>query len=128
MFLLPTFPLVDQIKTHFIIWKLIDLGFRYSFCLLLLNGLICIFKTSNIFIKKVLNRKIVDSKIYQFWSTLVCNHPSTKIWIYNTSMYVCAKEYNQNSNLQHWLFYHPLPTFIQNFVQFYLSSNCFFQL
>jgi hypothetical protein len=56
MFLLPTFPLVDQIRAHVIIWKPVSLGFRYSFCLLLSNGLIWIPKTSNICKLKVLKK------------------------------------------------------------------------
>jgi hypothetical protein len=77
MFLLPNFPLANQIGAHVIIWKLVSLGFRYSSCLLPSNGLICIPKTSNTCIKNYEKGKL-DSKICHFWSTLVCNHLSIK--------------------------------------------------
>jgi hypothetical protein len=78
MFLFSTFPLAYEIKVHVIIWKLVSLRFRYSFCLLPSNGLIFIIKTSNICIQNSIN-KTMDSKICHFWFTLVCNHPTTQV-------------------------------------------------
>ncbi len=50
--MLLTFLLTNETKTCIMTWKLVSLGFRYSSCLLLSNGLICIPKTSNIYIRK----------------------------------------------------------------------------
>ncbi len=66
MFFLPTFPLVDQIEAHVIIWKLVSLGFMYSFYLLPSNGLICIPKTSNIGIKIYEKGKLWNPKFATF--------------------------------------------------------------
>jgi len=60
MFLLPTFPLIDQIEPHVIIWKLISLGFMYYSCPIPSNGLICILKTSNIIFQNL------EEKTYGF--------------------------------------------------------------
>ncbi len=51
MFLLLTFPLVDQIESYGIILKLVSLKVRYYTCLLLSNGKFYIPKTTNISIK-----------------------------------------------------------------------------
>jgi hypothetical protein len=65
-FLLPTFPLVDKIGAHFIIWKHVSLGFKYYSCLLPLNGLIYIPKTSNICIKNSKKGKLWTPKFATF--------------------------------------------------------------
>jgi hypothetical protein len=96
MFFLLNFPLLDQIGACVIIWKLVSLGFRYFSCLLLWNGLICIPKTSNIYIRNYEKWKLwtphvallMHLKVHSPYKRLPCYTTSHKL----TTCYILFKK------------------------------------
>jgi hypothetical protein len=58
MFLIITFPLIDQIDTCVTIYKIVSLSFKYSICRLLSNGQFYIAHILNIWIKNSKNLKL----------------------------------------------------------------------
>jgi len=79
MFLFLNFPLVDQIETCVVIYKLVSLRFRYSTCLLLSNGQFYIPKTIKIWIKNFKVLKLWTPHV-PFLVHLSVHSPTTPFW------------------------------------------------
>jgi hypothetical protein len=129
MFLLPTFPLIDQIGAHVIIWKLISLRLRYSSCLLPSNGLICISKTSKFCIQIFEKRKLWTPKFAIFgppWCVIIVETKQhvmqiELLQIFATSMDLSQLPYMQSSHSC-------LPLLLDFFVQVIVFSKSLWDL